>query len=379
MAINKCISKWACLFVWTLAAVGCQQEEIAPAESEEMAEVDFSVAMKDAVWDTETDYIPMTSRADGTGYFNFSLVCGELVIYRNLGDNMFQVEKVLSTLESHSLSVENGTSLSLEDFGFTETSVVLREGDYVATLMLNGPVRIPTLKAGNIVGKAESVIGDLDYFMSSTPVRDLYYAAVPFKVKKSQSLSGNQNTDTEKILFEPERYAAPIRLILESEHTILSMQNRASIECSVESEGIPQGLDLMGNLGGKSSVKVSRTVTLPFKWNNATSVRFLPDYMDENPTSVFVPVDEGEGCTVTLYISKIVHQFASIEVNAKVPVSVKRGYITNVILKLSESETLTYTVEDEDIKSVAGEWESDFSQVPFEYIEYNRDNINQDE
>lgn len=379
MAINKCISKWACLFVWTLAAVGCQQEEIAPAESEEMAEVDFSVAMKDAVWDTETDYIPMTSRADGTGYFNFSLVYGELVIYRNLGDDMFQVEKVLSTLESHSLSVENGTSLSLEDFGFTETSVVLREGDYVATLMLNGPKREFPWKVGNIVGKAESVIGDFGVFMSSTPVRDLYYATVSFKVKKSHSLSGNQNTDTEKILFEPERYAAPIRLILESEYTFLSIENSATIWCSVESEGIPQGLDLMGNLGGKSPVKVSRTVTLPFKWGNATPVRFLPDYMYDATTSVFVPVDEGEGCTVTLHISEIEHKSGRLTVEAEVPVSVKRGYITNVILKLSESKTLTYTVEDEDIKSVAGAWESEFPQVPFEYIEYNRDNINQDE
>lgn len=372
------------LFLFSAVISGCSQEDFPEKNEPEGVPVRF--VLDNSIisnLDTDTEFVPM--RRSETGYNNFAAFNAEFAIYRKIGGE-FILQKYQYTLQSpiKPCFIENSTKISLSDLGLT-SSYVLQPGEYRACVGVNvldygAPSQYPEIGKEII-----SIIKEPKIFLSENPIRDVFYTYQDFTVSKSTQLDKN---NLNNITFGNSlvRKSSPIRIILMYNYD-KSLGDVETIEvvCNLSSpdNSMPIGINIDGNANYADAGNIDwrieeRIITLSTKIETAEvdlePAIFFPNCKDSK-TSIFVPYrNDNENLNLNLEITSIKRNGSSTTWTDKLTISnvrVKPNKITNIILKLSDSDNRLTYIEDSDVlNKIKTEWEKQTS-TPFDYLEYN--------
>lgn len=372
------------LFLFSAVISGCSQEDFPEKNEPEGVPVRF--VLDNSIisnLDTDTEFVPM--RRSETGYNNFAAFNAEFAIYRKIGGE-FILQKYQYTLQSpiKPCFIENSTKISLSDLGLT-SSYVLQPGEYRACVGVNvldygAPSQYPEIGKEII-----SIIKEPKIFLSENPIRDVFYTYQDFTVSKSTQLDKN---NLNNITFGNSlvRKSSPIRIILMYNYD-KSLGDVETIEvvCNLSSpdNSMPIGINIDGNANYADAGNIDwrieeRIITLSTKIETAEvdlePAIFFPNCKDSK-TSIFVPYrNDNENLNLNLEITSIKRNGSSTTWTDKLTISnvrVKPNKITNIILKLSDSDNRLTYIEDSDVlNKIKTEWEKQ-TGTPFDYLEYN--------
>lgn len=376
------------LFLFSAVISGCSQEDFPEKNEPEGVPVRF--VLDNSIisnLDTDTEFVPM--RRSETEYNNFAAFNAEFAIYRKIEGKYilqkYEYKKQSLTPES----INNSTKISLlEKLGLT-SSYVLQPGEYRACVGVNvldygAPSQYPEIGKEII-----SIIKEPKIFLSENPIRDVFYTYQDFTVSKATQLDENKldKNNLNNITFGNSlvRKSSPIRIILMYNYK----KDTGDVEtievvCNLSSpdNSMPIGINIDGNANyadaGNIDWRIERIITLSTKIETAEvdlePAIFFPNCKDSK-TSIFVPYrNDNENLNLNLEITSIKRNGSSTTWTDKLTISnvrVKPNKITNIILKLSDSDNRLTYIEDSDVlNKIKTEWEKR-TGTPFDYLEYN--------
>lgn len=372
------------LFLFSAVISGCSQEDFPEKNEPEGVPVRF--VLDNSIisnLDTDTEFVPM--RRSETGYNNFAAFNAEFAIYRKI-EGKYILQKYQYELQNHiqPCFIENSKKISLSNLGLT-SSYVLQPGEYRACVGVNVPNYGASWQYPEIGQEVISIIKEPEIFLSDNPIRDVFYTYQDFTVSKATQLDKN---NLNKITFGNSlvRKSSPIRIILMYNYNKESGDIKTiDVECNLSSpdNSMPIGINIDGNANYADAGNIDwriekRIITLSTKIETAEvdlePVIFFPNCKDSK-TSIFVPYRNDDK---NLYLNL---EITSIKLNGSAGVlknnltisnvGVRPDKITNIILKLSDSDgRLTYIEDSGVLNKIKAEWEEQ-TNTPFDYLEYN--------
>lgn len=371
------------LFLFSAVISGCSQEDFPEKNEPEGVPVRF--VLDNSIisnLDTDTEFVPM--RRSETGY-NFAAFNAEFAIYRKIGGE-FILQKYQYALQSpiKPCFIENSTKISLSDLGLT-SSYVLQPGEYRACVGVNVPDYGALWQYPEIGEEVISIIKDPKIFLLDNPIRDVFYTYQDFTVSKSTQLDKN-NLNSITFGNSLVRKSSPIRIILMYNYNKDSGDiETIDVECNLSSpdSSMPIGINLDGNANYADAGNIDwriekRIITLSTKIKTAEvglePAIFFPNCKDSK-TSIFVPYrNDNNNLNLNFEITNIKRNGSAGVLREKLTISnveVKPDKITNIILKLNDSDGLLTYIEDPNVlNKIKVEWEKQ-TNTPFDYLEYN--------
>lgn len=323
----------------------------------------LSVSMDNSGFSSDSEVIPMGTRAEKEPYVVTRINSSTLFIVKKEGDDQW----ALVDIKDDIIDKKNAPVLELklgESLGLKTTDYVLLPGQYRFLLLVNAFTNKKT-------PLNEVFTNNVPLAMTSNmPVGDFFFAQYDITLKKTEGL--NQDATEEKIILQLKRNSALIRFVMEGRE--LGLENNLNPTIFYSVNGLScTGMNILGenvtvkegwNVEPKTEMRMENAYQM-----NVKDYFFAPAPGGNTNSSPSFYMDNEENSTINLTINKIgneLHTQYSFEGKKEINgVPIQRNHITTILIRKTGENEIECKVNPNTDAWDTGKY------PPLNYIELN--------